>query len=177
MRDLNITKADLKNQIGRLFGSWIEVDFKNLKQAFGFKRIPGLAMSLNKLMKSSNTEAELSIEPDYVIHDNIKEWCKENHIDFYFLDNAKQYRFRFSAGRDNILNTINSKIQEQTKLFHKSPRMVVLHINIARNFYDQQIMNNAACSTNVSPNGKFKILGMDVIEAINVEIDFVELIY
>jgi hypothetical protein len=153
MQNSNVTKDDLKRQIEHLFGSWIEVDFNYLKQLFGFKRVSGVTMAVTKLVSSSKTEAELSIDLDHI------------------------YRFRCSANRDRILSIITSKIQDQDREFHKRPRMVVLHFKIARSFYDQQIFNNVSYSSSLSPDGKFKILGMDVIEAINVEKDYVELIY
>jgi hypothetical protein len=177
MRTDNITKDDLKNQVEHLLGSWIEVDFGYLKQLFGFKRVPGVAMAVSKLVGPSKTDAELSTDPDHIIHDNIKEWCKEHQIEFYLSDVTKSYRFRCSAGCDRILSTILSKMEDQNRMFDKQPRMIVLNIKIARSFHDQQIFNNASYSSSVSPDGKFKILGMDVIEAINVEKDFVELIY
>jgi hypothetical protein len=159
-----IQKDDLKNKIEHMFGSWIQFEFNNLKQTFGLKIVPGLAIAVSQLVNHSKSEAELSIEPDYIIRENIKTWCTENQIEFYFPDN-NYCHFRTSAGRDKILSIINSKIQDSYKLFCQ-PRMLVLNIDIARKFYES-----------FSPDGKFKIMGMDVIEAVNVGKEFVELIY
>lgn len=62
---------------------------------FGFKRLDGIEITLRQLITPSKTEKELSTAPKYEVHQNIENWCRENHIIFYYDMEKDSYFFRF----------------------------------------------------------------------------------
>lgn len=64
-----------------------------LRWAFGFNRVDGKVLALIQLT-SGKTEEQISTVSLSQLHENIKEWCRENEILFYYDHEEDKYTFK-----------------------------------------------------------------------------------
>jgi hypothetical protein len=177
MKEFRLTKEELKTKVENRYGAWIGIEFDCIKHTFGFSRVPGEALMLAQLLQPSKSEEELQMAPDHEIHDNIQSWCRENGIEFRRSYITDIYEFQSNRQRDYMLSIIKTKMQAGYPKFRARPHTVVLHIEVARCLYESAFMLSSAACAQPSANLRIKIMGLEVIEAVNVDKDYVELIY
>lgn len=60
----------------------VRFSVNDLRFAFAFKRVDGLAFSIMKMNNPNLTEEQASYTGPGKMNDNIKEWCEVNRISF-----------------------------------------------------------------------------------------------
>ncbi|WP_315823018.1 hypothetical protein [Paraflavitalea speifideaquila] len=171
-----ITKEEIMNRMLMRLGRPFVVPYDHLRYEFGFRRMPGEQIMLAKLVKPSASEDELQISPDYEVHESIRKWAMDNRVECRYEPERQHYVFWTHA----LFERLESIIAEKQSDFHRTRgwwnlTMVVLPIEIARAAYEWMI-ERYFCSAPPDQNGKWKIRGLTIIEAVNVNPDFVEVL-
>lgn len=176
-REPDMSKDEITKRLSETVGRPFIVGFRSLRHAFGFKRMEGERLALAQLIAPSKSEEDLQTAPDAEVHESIKSWCSDYLIDWQYDDMSQAYTFWC----EGMFNALQERIHQKSRNIlmeggtRRKPTMVVLPVAIARSAYQWQIERYYSAPP-TSRNDKWKLLDLDVIEALNVDHSFIEII-